>query len=245
MERFSIAGLGVEMEPKYNMLFSRSRRYLSDFYGEPDIIIPFSEDLMVRAKELFPSVDEPTGEYLYTAALFYTNLLKYNGFLLHSSAIEYGGKAYLFTADSGTGKSTHTGLWQKYIPGVTMINDDKPAIRLGENGVFSAAGTPWSGKHDISGNISFPVGGVALIIRGTENRIEPASPAETVHTLLRQTSLPYGKDDYSLLAETLDKFALQVPVYKLWCDMSETAVKTSFEKMTGEKYTDKKIISEK
>lgn len=236
MERFSIAGLSVEMEPKYDMLFSRSRRYLSDFNGEADITIPFSEKLMAQAKKLFPDVDEPTDEYLYTAAVFYTKLLHFGGFMLHSSAIEYGGHAYLFTADSGTGKSTHTGLWQKYVPGVTVINDDKPAVRLGENGVFSAAGTPWSGKFDISGNVSFPVGGVALIIRGTENRIERATASETVHTLLRQTSLPYDKGDYSLLAETLDKFASAVPVYKLWCDMSEDAVRTSFEKMTGEKY---------
>lgn len=235
MERFSIAGLGVEMEPKYDVLYARSRRYLSDAKGGPDISIPFSERLMARAKELYPDVDDPTAEYLYTAEVFYETLVRWNGFMLHSSAVAYGGRAYLFTADSGTGKSTHTGLWQKYIPGISVINDDKPAVRL-TDGVFRAAGTPWSGKYDISGNVSYPLGGVAVVIRGTENRIEPASPAETVRTLLKQTVIPYRESDYSLLAETLDRFVSAVPVYNLWCDMSENAVRTSFEKLTGEKY---------
>ncbi len=237
--KYLIAGLKVLMNVTGDMLRERSEKYRFDFDGEPDIVLDIEPDKMAKMHQSCPDLSDEACEYLATGTFFYYYLLKFDGFMLHSSCIGYDGKAYIFSADSGTGKSTHTSLWQKYIDGVFMINDDKPAVRL-IDGVFYAIGTPWSGKHDENCDIAVPVGSVALLKRGVENRIYPAQPIETVPFLMRQTIMSPNEENMSLLSDLLDKFLRTVPVFRLECDMSEEAVITSFEKMTNKKYIKRK-----
>lgn len=87
-------------------------------------------------------------EYIFAGSEFYRKLINLGGFMLHASAIVVDNKAYLFSAPSGTGKSTHTKLWQEcFGDKAIIINDDKPAIRIEEGKCF-AYGTPFSGKTD-------------------------------------------------------------------------------------------------
>jgi len=77
------------------------------------------------------------------------HLLTQNTLLLHSSTVAVDGKAYLFTAKCGTGKSTHTRLWRELLgERVVMVNDDKPFLRFTPEGIL-ACGSPWSGKHGL------------------------------------------------------------------------------------------------
>lgn len=238
--RYVIAGLKVEMNIRYDMLRLRSEKYLADFEGEPDIFIEAPEETLELMRRKSPNLTDEQREYICTSAHFYNQLLSFDGFLLHSSAISYDGKAYLFSADCGTGKSTHTRLWCEYLgDAVKKINDDKPALRL-IDGVFCAIGTPWSGKTDENENVTVPVGGVVLLERGTVNKIEPAEKLKAVMSLLRQTFFPPKRENTDRMAELMDKFIRSVPVYRLECDMSEDAVKTSFEALTGSKYEGKK-----
>ena len=39
----------------------------------------------------------------------------------------------LFQGKSGTGKSTHSGLWLKHIPGCELLNDDNPIVHFNRN----------------------------------------------------------------------------------------------------------------
>ena len=238
-EKYLIAGLKVLMTANGNLLLERSRKYLSDFEGEPDIVIDLEPDKLEMMRQRHPTLQDEALEYLATGTLFYYRMLKFQGFMLHSSCIGYDSEAYIFSADSGTGKSTHTSLWQKYIEGVVMINDDKPAVRL-IDGVFYAIGTPWSGKHDENCDIAVPLKAVALLKRGAENKIYPAKPIEAIPFLLRQTVMSPNEENMTLLTDLLDKFFRTVPVYWLECDMSEQAVITSFEKMTEKKYIKRK-----
>lgn len=239
LRRYLIAGLKVEMNIKGKMLEARSEKYRFDFDGEPDIVIAPDENKLRLAWQECPNMSEQAVEYMSTGSIFYYRLLKFGGFMLHSSCISYGDKAYIFSADSGTGKSTHTTLWRQYLDGVTVINDDKPAVRLiGDR--FYAIGTPWSGKTDQNADIAIPVGGVALLYRGRENTIRPAQPSEAVPFLLRQTMFPSRPENTDLMTELLDKFLRSVPIYHLECDISENAVRTSFEAMTKEKYIKRK-----
>lgn len=233
--RFLIAGLKVEMNVKGNILRERSKKYLFDFEGEPDIVIDPEEDKLAIMREQHPTLNDDGIEYLSTGCIFYYRLLKFGGFMLHSSCIAYNGKAYIFSADSGMGKSTHTSLWQKHLDGVQMINDDKPAIRL-IDGQFYAIGTPWSGKTNQNSDIAVPVGALALLGRGETNSIVKGNATRAVPFLLRQTMLPSKAENTDLLVELMDKFIRSVPIYDFQCNISEDAVKTSFEAMTGEKY---------
>ncbi len=240
MSRYIIAGLKVEMKVRYGMLESRAEKYLADFDGEPDIFIETPDERIEFMRKNSPNLTDEQREYIYTSAVFYNKLLDFDGFLLHSSAISYDGKAYLFSADCGTGKSTHTRLWCEYLgDAVKKINDDKPALRL-INGTFCAIGTPWSGKTAENENVVVPVGGVVLLERGKVNKIEPADKTKAVMNLLRQTFFPPKRESTDKMAELLDKLIRSVPVYRLECDMSEDAVKTSFEALTGMKYEGKK-----
>lgn len=183
-----------------------------------------------------PHLSDSDCEYLASGASFYRQLLGFDGFMLHSSCVVFEGKAYLFTANPGTGKSTHTGLWLKQFgESAFVLNDDKPALRL-IDGVWYAYGTPWSGKHDISVNARIPVAGIACLERGEVNEIEPFSGRDAVLALLRQCNRPKAAEYRIKLLELLDKLITQVPVWKLKCNMDPEAAIVSYEAMSGCKY---------
>ena len=237
--RYLIAGLKVEMEVTGETLKKQSEKYRFDFDGEPDMVIIPNQENIRAMHEKYPSLTDDTSEYLGTGNMFYYRLLKFDGFLLHSSCIAYDDNAYIFTADSGTGKSTHTSLWKEYIDNVVTINDDKPAVRL-IDGKFYCFGTPWSGKTDQSTNIGVPLKSVALLHRGTKNKIHPANLSNAVLFLMRQTIMPFKMTNTEYLMTLLDRFIRTIPIFHLECDMSEQAVITSFEAMTDKKYIKRK-----
>lgn len=232
--KFVIAGLKVSMDIRSDMMTSRSEKYLCDFSGEPDIVIPYREDRINALQKHYPKSTVNEFEYICTHVDFYTSIIKYKGFMLHSSAVSYGGKAYLFTADSGTGKSTHTSLWADNIKGAEILNDDKPAVRI-IDGEAMAFGTPWSGKTEQNVNKGVKVGAVAVLKRGTVCSICEADGKTIALNLLRQTMNSPEEGGTELLLDTLNEFSGLVPIYDFAADISLTALKTSFEKMTGEK----------
>ena len=119
-------------------------------------------------------------------ALIAEKLIDYHILLMHGSALCMDGKAYIFTAPSGTGKSTHARLWREtFGDRVWMINDDKPLVRI-EGGTARVYGSPWDGKHHLSRNASAPLKAVLRIVRSEENRLEPMSKADALQMLLQQ-----------------------------------------------------------
>lgn len=141
------------------------------------------------------------------------------------------GIAYLFTAKSGTGKSTHTRLWREVFgPRAVMINDDKPLLKIGERGV-TVYGTPWDGKHRLSGNISAPLKAVCILERGVRNRIFPISAREAWPMLLQQSNRPQKPDKLKKTIQMADALAHRVLLYRLYCNMSPDAVKTAWAGM--------------
>ncbi len=175
--------------------------------------------------------------YLETLAIYRKlceKLIERDVILFHASAIEADGKAYLFTAPSGTGKSTHARLWREvYGNKVRMINDDKPLLRVGENGA-TVYGTPWDGKHRLSANVSVPLGGICVISRGETNTIKRLRPAEALPHLLRQIHRPGSTAGSANMTELALKLAAGVPAYALSCNMEPEAARVAYEAMKGE-----------
>ena len=66
--------------------------------------------------------------------------------LFHAAVVSYKNKGYMFLGPSGTGKSTHASLWQRYIAGTALVNDDNPVVRISEDDTATVYGSPWSGK---------------------------------------------------------------------------------------------------
>lgn len=213
---------------------------LSDNDSVYEIII--SEDDIIREQGTMLEDEGQSGlapEYLETLALLRKVaevLPEKDGFLMHGAVIQWRDKAYMFTAPSGTGKTTHIRLWRKYLgQGVSIINGDKPFIRIVDDCV-RIYGTPWAGKEGWQNNKNAPLGGICIIERGTECRIRKLDSKEAIPYLLGQIHFGDSSAQAGKTLELLDILIKKVPVYILNCDISEHAVRTSYEAMTGEKY---------
>jgi hypothetical protein len=160
-------------------------------------------------------------------------LVHRNVVLIHASAIAMDGKAYLFLAPSGTGKSTHTRLWREtFGDRVFMINDDKPLLRFdGES--FQAYGTPWNGKHHLDTNVSVPIGGICFLGRGAENRIWKVSAGDGLVQLLASVYRPDAADGMKKTLELVAELTKRVPLWQMECNISPEAAIMACEAMTG------------
>lgn len=204
--------------------------------------ITISEDDIIREQGTMLEDEGQSGfapEYLETLALLRKVaevLPEKDGFLMHGAVIQWKDKAYMFTAPSGTGKTTHIRLWRKYLgQGVSIINGDKPFIRIVDDCV-RIYGTPWAGKEGWQNNKNAPLGGICIIERGTECGIRKLDSKEAIPYLLGQIHFGDSSAQAGKTLELLDVLIKKVPVYILNCDISEHAVRTSYEAMTGEKY---------
>lgn len=227
--KIKTADLIVELNIKGDLLLSRVEPYIYDGDREADIVFNVSEQYYIDRRKEAPHLSLSETEYLWSGAYFYEKLAAFGGVMLHASCVEYEGKAYLFSANSGTGKSTHTHLWLKYLPGARIINDDKPAIRY-VDGKFYAYGTPWSGKTNESINVGVPIAGIAFLSRG-ENKIKRIPGIKALKPFMDQTVRPYDKALMGQMLEVLNKILTEVPIYEMSCDMSEDAVRISYNGM--------------
>lgn len=175
--------------------------------------------------------------YLETLAVYRklaSRLLQENILLFHGSAVAVDGRCYVFTASSGTGKSTHASLWRKVLGDrAVMVNDDKPLIHI-KDGKATVYGTPWNGKHHLGCNIAAPLCGIALLQRGEENSIRPVDIKEALPVLIQQTYLPKQEGLMIHFLELVGQLAQSSPLYSLRCNMEDDAARTAYEGMTNE-----------
>ena len=174
-----------------------------------------------------------TDPFLERAAIqrqFADFLLNRNILLFHGSTVALDGFAYLFTAKCGTGKSTHTRLWREVFPTAQMVNDDKPFLEISESGVI-AHGSPWSGKHGLSENISVPLKGICILHRGPENKIQPISPAEAMDMLLAQGYCP--EESRAKFQTLTNALANTVALWSMECTKDPEAAKVSHDAMSN------------
>lgn len=173
-------------------------------------------------------------EYMFSGEMFANRMTYLGDGVLHSSSILYQGGAIAFSAVSGTGKSTHTGLWKKYYGDqVELLNDDKPAIRF-EGEIPYLYGTPWSGKTEWNKNKAAPLRAIFFIKRDTKNWVEPIGMAERMYNLTNQLNLP--PYDEMLCEKSVlfaKKLALTVPMYYLHCNMEREAVEVVRRELFG------------
>ena len=185
-----------------------------------------------RVLELNPELENLNmAQYMGTGVNFARALLPFQGTFLHSSAVLLDGKAYLFSANSGTGKSTHTEKWCRLF-GARYLNDDKPALRL-VDGCWMAYGTPWSGKHDLSIPEGAPVGGIAFLKRGDENSICPMPSHKAVPLLMAQSQWRLNMPQMQTQLELADHLLRTVPIWELTCRNDDDAARVSCQAMTG------------
>lgn len=153
-------------------------------------------------------------------------------FLFHGSVIAVDDCAYLFTARSGTGKSTHTRLWRELLGNrAIMVNDDKPLIHISSESNAIAYGTPWNGKHRLGGNVAVPLKAICILERSKENWIKEITKKEAYPMLLQQV---YRSTDPVILLQTaklIDR--MRVLFFRLGCNMELEAARLAYEIMSA------------
>ena len=238
--RYKMAGKVVEI----NSLYDEVHTYCADYQTDetPDYFVTTTQGDIDSEREKSAREDEIEGvpvrhffdSYLEELAVYRKiaeQMIVFDTILFHGSVIAVDGIGYLFTAKSGTGKSTHTKLWRDYFGDrAVMVNDDKPLIDVGTNGV-TVYGTPYNGKHRRGNNIAVPLKAICILTRAEENHIEPITVKQAYPLLVQQV---YRTPDSVKMMKTLtliDTLTEQVRFYRLGCNMELSAAKIAFEGM--------------
>jgi len=233
---------------KVNTLFIPVREYCEKYIcsSKPtfevtiipeDIAFERKQSARERALEGLPPYEYSDAQLEITAVQrkIAEALFDYNTIVFHGSCIAVDGVGYLFTAKSGTGKSTHTRLWRElFRERAVMVDDDKPFLHISGDGV-TVYGTPWNGKHRLGNNISLPLGGICLLERGAENRIEPVRPSDTLGFIVQQTHRPPSARKTCKYLELLNRLTACMRFWRMECNMDPQAAVVSYEAMSGKR----------
>ncbi len=175
-------------------------------------------------------------EVLETTAVYRKiaeQLIDRDRLVFHGSVVAADGQAYLFTAKSGTGKSTHTRLWRELLgERAVMVNDDKPILHVGADHI-TAYGTPYNGKHRLGSNIAVPLKAVCILERADQNRITRIGKSEAYAMLLQQSYRPQKPAQLAKALHLIDELAEKTALYRLHCNMDLSAAELSYQTMKG------------
>lgn len=168
--------------------------------------------------------------FMLLGIIFRNNILNKNGIVIHASSIAWNGKGILFTAPSGTGKSTHVRLWEKYFgESVKVVNDDTPAIRFIDEEPM-LCGTPWSGSSDKFANLEVPLKAIVVLNQAPQNNIRKLEIFEALPMVMPRCFLPYFDEELMKKAyDVLEKIINKVPIYHLNCTPDKEAMELVYE----------------
>ena len=228
-----LSGLTVNIHARFGNTKRLCSDYLLDTAIVPDISISVSaEDIEAEKKLSDAIVSDGYCESICIYRAIAEKLPHFDRAVFHGAAVEVDGDGYIFTAPSGTGKTTHIKSWLEYFSDkVKIINGDKPILRLdGEKAIVCS--TPWAGKEGLQRNVEAPIRAITLIKQSRENKIKKISPAEYFSELVKQFYLPRDIEAKIKTLDIVDRVLKSVPIYLLECDISLEAAELSFNTLT-------------
>ena len=238
-----IAGVPMEIRCKY----AKNKAFFSDYFTDkaPLFSIEPQIEALDRIRRSFdrtaaaenrPNTDYPLWFLENNAIheLIAERIVAENVLLMHGSCIAMDGKAFLFTAPSGTGKSTHTRLWREVFGDrCFMVNDDKPMLRF-ENGIITACGTPWTGKHGLGSNTSVPLSAIIKLERAEENTIEPITKQDAFEVVFRQAYTSRNAETMRKILFLEQQLMDNVRFFSLGCNMDKEAAVIAWNGLNNE-----------
>lgn len=238
-----IAGVKIRVVHRYQKVLMHCRKYLVPS-GESELEVTLTREDLTYEKKQYEAVcaaekrenGSVSDEELEISALNRKTaeaLLDFHILLIHGAAVEVEGKAYLFCAKSGTGKTTHIEFWKELLgEAVTVINGDKPFLKIEE--AVTVYGSPWCGKEGQNTNTSCPLAGICLLERGTKNEIRRLSPEEVFPRMMSHAYRFRDRGKAEQMMNLLSKLAEMVPFYGLKALPDVEAARLSYEAMRTE-----------
>lgn len=149
---------------------------------------------------------------------------------MHASVVQNSGKAYLFLAKSGTGKSTHSRMWLENISGSSLLNDDNPIVRVLEDGSVRVYGSPWSGKTACYLNEDYPVGAFVQIKRSLQNKATLLNVLGSYAVIYSACSgIKFDRAMADGINDTISKLISSTRVFELECRPDAEAARECYE----------------
>ena len=242
VEDFNIELAGIPLNIRYN--YEENKTFFDQYFttNNPVFSVEPTDRIIESVQKDFDILNESESnpKICYSKSFLENNaihiliadkLIDYNVLMLHGSALSIDGKGIIFTAKSGTGKSTHSKLWREVFGSrVQMINDDKPLIRVDTMEVY---GTPWNGKHHLSTNTSAPLNAIVKIERALNNKIIPIDTKNALSLLMERTHVPTDPGKRAFIMTLYLKLIKNIPFYKLECNMDPDAVRVAYNTLIG------------
>lgn len=259
--KVKLAGILTEVHSLYPETINFMRDYIDDTPQKADITVRCDASDIAKESDSCTAgyggvrgnngAVEYAPQYLETLACLRKiaeQLPLYDRFLFHGAAVAFKERGFLFAAASGVGKSTHIQLWKRYLGAdVDIINGDKPflavdtSVESTKRGGVTVYGNPWAGKEGWHKNTSALLEGICFIEQGHENVIRRLTAAEGLVPFMRQIYLPQARASAVCTLDLSDRVLNSVPLWHMKCNISESAVRCSFEAMTGLNYDDYKV----
>ncbi len=232
-----LADLPIGIETKYEYTEKAAKDYITD--KEPLFTVDATAAEIEEERRIAEfKMSDGYLESIVICRKIANELPKYNAALFHGASFSKNGRAYIVTARSGTGKTTHMRLWLKEFEGIEVINGDKPIVRL-IDGVPYIYGSPWQGKENYGKNAKAPLDAIGLFRRGIQNKAYTATSKEALVFLASQMHfLRESAADFARMAKILDTLLKNVKLYNLECNMESEAAHVAHDAFVYGKVTD-------
>lgn len=240
---FQLAGVTIQVEHRYPDVYDLCKEFVVSGDGlQPDFTVSSTEDEIQKEFKAYEHIYHRPLDFEDWKGLCESNSLItaicakmpfYNAFMLHAAAIAVDGVAYIFTAPSGTGKTTHILLWKEHFgERAVIVNGDKLLLRFLDGKVYVCS-TPWKGKENfgLGPGVMLPVGGICIIEQSPSNHIRPLSPSQAAVYLLRhkQIFIPrYNEAYFQQFWALFQQVISATNFYLLQCNREPIASRLSY-----------------
>ena len=234
--KINLANMIIRIQGVYDTLREYCKEYITTEKEIEDFSITVTSEEIQNERES-NEYDQKSDNYIeiiMTLLKIADELPDRNKFLMHGALVAWKRAGYIFTAPSGTGKTTHVRLWKKYLGSdAEIINGDKPILEVKEDEIV-AYGTPWAGKERLQKNTCVPVRGICFLRQSEINTIHKLSKKEALLLLLPQINIMSDSQKAGKTLELFSEVLERIPIYEFRCNISEQAVKCSFDILTAE-----------
>lgn len=232
----SIARKNIGFIPLYNRMRKYSEPYMTDSLA--DFVVRCSPEEIMSDGAAYRKVN-PRGrvfkgeiESIVLLRKIADRMLDFDTILMHGAVVAVDGEAYLFTAPSGTGKTTHISLWLDNLPDAYVVNGDKPLLIVEDTPL--ACGTPWCGKERMGTNAIVPLKAIVMMKRAEENAMRPLSFMEAFPHLLEQSHRPEDAEKMRKTVRLLSSLGKRVALWQFECNnFTDDAFRVAYHALTG------------